>query len=489
MKPESSLSQRVAKGGVWVFTLRLLEKGLGLIKLVILARLLAPHDFGLFGIALLAMSTLETFSQTGFQTALIQKKEDITQYLDTAWTISVIRAIILFVILFFSASYVALFFDTPQASLIIKVIGISMLLGGFTNIGTVFFQKELKFNKQFIYRFSTALAEFVVVISAALAFRNVWAFVYGSLAGGVTGLVAGYVIHPYRPRFRFDLNKAKELFGFGKWLFGSSIVIFLVTQGDDAFVGKALGATMLGFYQIAFRIANMPSSEFTGMIGRVTFPAYSKLQAVPQQLREAYLRTMNFSTFLSIPFAGGIIVLAPQFTQTFLGEKWLPIITPIQILAISGLFRSIAGTGSAMFNAIGKPKLDFKMNITRLVVIVLSIYPLTKIWGISGTSLSVLFGIIVACFIWVRASIKETKTSSGDYFATILPPTIGTIIMCGIIVYILKTIAFTDEQWLVLLMSIMLGVLGYVGTMFFIEKKSRYNVLHDIKVMVKNLYE
>ena len=171
-KPETSLSQRVAKGGMWVFALRGLEKGLGLIRLVILARLLAPHDFGLFGIALLAMSTLETFSQTGFQTALIQKKGDITQYLDTAWTVSVIRAVILFVILFFSAPYVAHFFNTPEASLIIKIIGISMLIGGFSNIGTVFFQKELEFNKQFIYRLSTTLAEFVVVISAALLLQS-----------------------------------------------------------------------------------------------------------------------------------------------------------------------------------------------------------------------------------------------------------------------------------------------------------------------------
>jgi len=480
MKAETSLSQRVARGGMWVFALRLLEKGLGLIRLVILARLLAPHDFGLFGIALLAMSTLETFSQTGFQTALVQKKGNIADYLDTAWTVSVIRGFILFILVLLAAPYVALFFNTPKASLIIQVIGVSMFLRGLTNIGIVYFQKELEFNRQFIYRLSTTLVEFVVVISAALILKSVWALAFGMLAGSLTGLVASYLIHPYRPHFMLDLSKAKELFGFGKWVFGSSIVIFLVTQGDDAFVGKLLSATMLGFYQIAFRIANMPSSEFTGMIGRVAFPAYSKLQAVPQQLREAYLRTMSFSTFLSIPFAGGIIVLAPQFTQIFLGEKWLPIITPLQILAISGLFRSIAGTGGAMFNAIGKPKLDFKMNITRLVVIVLSIYPLTKIWGISG--------IIAACFIWLRASIKEINTSSGDYFATLLPPTVGTIAMCGIIVYTLKATTFVNNQLLVLLMSIISGVLVYLGTMVFIEKKSKYNVLQDIKVMVKNLY-
>jgi O-antigen/teichoic acid export membrane protein len=109
---------------MWVFALRVLDKGLGLIRLVILARLLAPNDFGLFGIALLAMSALETFSQTGFQTALVQKQGDITPYLDNAWTVSVIRGTFLFIILFLSAPYIALFFNTPEASPIIQVIGV-----------------------------------------------------------------------------------------------------------------------------------------------------------------------------------------------------------------------------------------------------------------------------------------------------------------------------------------------------------------------------
>jgi len=169
---EEPLSHRVVKGGFWVFALRITKQLFYLIRLIILARILAPHDFGLLGIAMLTMMTLETFSQTGFQAALIQKKENIDAYLNSAWTVGIIRGFILFIILYFIAPYVSIFFKTPQAELIIRVIGLSILIQAFTNIGVIYFQKELEFNKQFVYQLTGTLADFVVAVSAAFLLRS-----------------------------------------------------------------------------------------------------------------------------------------------------------------------------------------------------------------------------------------------------------------------------------------------------------------------------
>jgi len=244
--PGETLSQRTVRSGFWVFLLRIAQQLFNLGRLVILARILAPHDFGLMGIALLTMATIDTFSQTGFQTALIQKKEDIKSYLDAAWTVLILRGLILFTILYLIAPYVAIFFNTPEARPIIQVIGFTVLFQAFTNIGVIYFQKELEFNKQFIYQFAGTLADFVVAVSAVLILRNVWALVFGLLAGNFARFVVSYLMHPYKPHLSSDLWKAKELFGFGKWILGSSILIFLITQGDDIFVGKLLGTTALG---------------------------------------------------------------------------------------------------------------------------------------------------------------------------------------------------------------------------------------------------
>jgi O-antigen/teichoic acid export membrane protein len=131
-------TKKAAKGGYWVIALRGFSRAFRVAKLVILARILAPEDFGLMGIALLVMSTVEAFSQTGFQFALVQKKKDIEEYLNTAWTVMILRGIILFAILFIVAPYVAIFFNEPAAKSVIQVSGISILFQAFTIIGIIY---------------------------------------------------------------------------------------------------------------------------------------------------------------------------------------------------------------------------------------------------------------------------------------------------------------------------------------------------------------
>jgi O-antigen/teichoic acid export membrane protein len=449
--------------------------------------LLTPYDFGLLGIAMLAIYTLETFSQTGLSHALIQRRDKVESFLDTAWTISVLRGLVLFIILFLSAPLIAKFFDSPQSTLVIRVIALSTLLSGFKNIGILFFQRELEFHKQFFYELPVTLVDLGVAVTLAFILRNVWALVWAALAASFTSLFFSYVLQPYRPRFKLQKDKFYKLFGYGKWVLGSSVVIFFAAQGDDAFLAKILGVAALGLYQMAFTIGNYPASEITGVVSKVVFPAYARLQTFPQKLKEAYLRTITLVTLMSIPLSGGIITLGPKFTRLFLGEKWLQIITPLQILALSGMFRSIAGTGGAIFNAIGKPKLDFRMNIVRLIVIILSIYPLTMTYGISGTCLSVLLGIISACFVWLYASIRETNTTYKDYLAIIFPPVMGTIFMCGIVVTVLRVDNYIEKDLLTFLIAIIIGAISYFGMMILIEKNLNYHGLQVLKDVYNTL--
>ena len=473
-KSGESLSQRVVRGGAWVFALRITGRAFGLIRLVILARILAPHDFGLMGIALLTMATLDTFSQTGFHAALIQKKNNTDSYLNAAWTVLVLRGLFLFGILFFIAPYAAIFFKAPQAKLIIQVIGLSVLLQAFTNIGVIYFRKELQFNKQFLYQLSGTLADFIVAISAVLILRSVWALVFGLLAGNVARFIASYLIHPYKPRLTSDLGKAKELFGFGKWVLGSSILIFLITQGDDIFVGKLLGTAALGFYQMAYLISNMPATEITHVISQVTFPAYSKLQDNIPRLREAYLKFFQVTAFLSFPIAGLIFVLASDFTKLFLGDKWMPMVPAMQVLVFAGLVRSIAATPGKIFHAIGKPEIDTKLQIVRLSVLAVLIYPFTIKWEILGTSIVVFFSIFVSSIGFSFMALKITKCKIEEYGKMIIFPLISGIIMV-LSILLLKTCVNIATSWWFLLFATV-GVLTYFGTVYLLDRFLNYGM-------------
>ena len=466
--PEKSLSQRAVRSGAWVFLLRVIQQLFSLARLMILARILAPHDFGLMGIALLSMATLETFSQTGFQQALIQKKHDIKPYLDSAWTFLILRGVILFAILYLIAPYAATFFDAPEAKPIIQVIGLSVIFQAFTNIGVIHFQKELEFNKQFTYQLSGTLTDFVVAIAAVLILGNVWALVFGLLAGKAAMLVVSYLIHPYRPHLSFDIGKVKELFGYGRWIFGSTVLVFLVTQGDDILVGKILGITALGFYQMAYLISNLPATEITHLISQVTFPVYSKIQDDIPRLKDAYLKILQLTTFISFPIAGLIFILAPDFTMIFLGEKWMPMVPAMQILVFAGLVRSIAATTGPIFYAVGKPRIDTKWQIVRLFVIAVLIYPFTIKWDILGASFVVFLSIFISNLGFSFSAIKITGCGTKNF---IKPLVLSLIIGIAVImpILILKFVINTTEI-LGFVSVIAIGFLICLGMAYLVDK-------------------
>lgn len=491
-KPDESLSKKVVKGGFWVLTLRGFNQLFAIARLIILARLLAPSDFGLMGTALLAMSTLEAFTETGFQRALVQKKKNIKEYLDTAWTASILRGVILFAILFWTAPYVAIFFKAPEAKTIIQVIGFSILLQSFANIGVVYFHKELQFGKQSIYQASGTLADFLVAVSAAYMLKNAWALVLGLLAGNLVKCIVSYIMHPYRPSLNLELRKARELFGYGKWILGSTVLIFIGAYIDKVCVGKLLGAAALGFYQMAYRISNAPATEITYVIGIVAFPAYSKIQDRQATLRQAYFQMMRLTTSISIPIAIGIVFLASNFTRLFLGERWLPMVPVMQILAAAGLIKSIISTGSPLFVGAGRPNFEFYMQFTRGLIIIIGIYPLTIYMGIPGAALCVILSVVGMLIIWYPFSQNITKASWDKYANTLGPPLFSSLFMAGSIC--LSRLHWNPiQQPPILAVSVFIGIsiisiLVYMAVMYALQLcYHNFDIVGDVRLVYKSL--
>jgi O-antigen/teichoic acid export membrane protein len=437
------------------------------------------------GIALLAMSTLEVFSQPGIERALVQKKGDIKGYLDTAWVVLAARGIVISVLLIISAPLVATFFHSPNVVLIIQVVAISQLLNGLTNIGVVYFQKELEFKKQFIYQLSGTIADVVVAVSLAFILRNVWAIVYGLLAGSAVRIVMSYIVHPYRPGLNFDLKKAKELFEFGGWIFVSSILVFLLTQGDDALVGKVLGTTALGFYIMAYRLSNTPATEIAHMVSHVSFPAYSKLQDDLQRLKDAYLKVVKAVTFASIPLAGAIFILAPEFTKIFLGEKWMPMVPAMRVLCIFGAVRSIQNTFGALFNGIGKPEINTKLGATQLLIMIALIYPLTIKWGILGTALATVIPIFICLFLGMRELKNILEFKYNNFCNIIFLPLIATSTFCFALSMI-RNFSWYKSNLIYFFTLLNLGIVLYFTIIYSVDKIFKYGLFNEISKLHKS---
>ena len=418
---------------MWSFLLNGLNRALSLVRTVVLARLLAPEDFGLFGITMLALSALQRFSQTGFDAALIQKRAETREDLDTAWVVQIGRGLLLGAILVVAAPQVAAFFEEPGAADLMRALAVVSVASGVQNVGVVYLRKELEFHRHFVFRLAGTLADLAAAVTAAVVLRSAWALLVGLVAGRVVRTVASYVIHPYRPRFRFDMERARELFGFGKYITAPSIVLFLLTEGDDALVGKVLGAAPLGLYQIAYRFSNAAATEITHVISDVTFPAYSRLQDRPERMNTGLRRTLGFTAFLSLPLAGFLGVLAPQLTGVFLGANWLPMVPAMQVMCLFGAMRAVGATFGPVYRAVGRVDVPLKISAVQLAVLAAIVYPLTVRWGILGTAAAITAAMSVSIVATSLMICRVTGLGAFQLYRPVMPPLAAVLAAVGLV--------------------------------------------------------
>ena len=485
--PDGSLGERTVKSGIWASATKVTSRGLSLLALVILARLLDPSDFGLMGIALLSLTGLKQFSQLGLNTALIQhQSDDVDEYLDTAWTMQVVRGVVLAAILAAAAPFVAGFFDMPRATPILRAIALSPLLYGFWNPGVIYFRKSLEFHKNFAFEASGAVMRFVVSVGYALAYPSVWALVFGYLTADVVRLFVSYLLHDHRPRPALDLTYARELFGYGKWITGTGMLYYLFNQGDDVVVGWLLAASALGFYQVAYQLSNSPATEVTHVISAVIFPMFSKIQTDTDRLRTAFFRTLRIVTLVSFPMAVGILAVARPFVAGIMGEQWLPMVTTIQILAVFGLARSFGATFGTVFKAVGRPDLTTKLQFFNVVLLAAFIFPATDAYGIEGAAAAVLAAYLIKVVVGAHLLVGTVETTYGRLFRTFLYPFAASATMGVAVVAVGEWFPLQSETIeFVLLVGI--GIGAYLVAIVVIDRMSTWGIRNEMATVVRTV--
>lgn len=457
--PGDKLGERAIHGGIWATFLNFIDRGLQSGRLILLAILLGPSEIGLYGISLLVISTADQLLNLNLKETLIQRgEEDIDSFLDTAWVINLSRGVGLAIIIILMSPTIADLFADPRVTPIVRVIALSLLLRGCFNPAVVYFRKDIEFQKEFVYKLSGSLPNFVVAVAAGYYLRSVWALIFGILAGNALQLLASYVLIDYRPRWSFDSSKATQLMDIGKWLWATTIIGFLTLSFDDMFVGWYLGAASLGFYQVAFRLANAPASEVTSVISSVVLPMYSKLQEDRERLQIAFYSSMRLVMLIAVPMAIGIALVAKEFTLLIFGPEWSTMVPAMQIIAISSLIHAIIGMGGALFVAHGSPDWKFRVNAVRFGLILVTVWPLTELYGIAGVALSITIGLLGALPIWFYKTREITGLSYEKYSKSFGIPLFSSLLM-ALPVWWVKSVSIVG-----LVLAIILGVMVYAIT-------------------------
>ncbi|MFC6721140.1 lipopolysaccharide biosynthesis protein [Halobacteriaceae archaeon SHR40] len=487
LTPSGSVLQRSVKSGVWVSVMNISLRFTQVLMLIILARLLPPEAFGLVGIALLTVSAMRRFTKIGLNAALIRQKEkNVDEYLDTTWSLEAGRALLIFGILFLAAPYIAQFFSEPEATSIIRVLALGPVLKGIQNPGIVYFRKDLEYHKEFIYKSSGGVTQLIVGVGYALISPTVWALVAASVARPAVQTGLSYVLHGYRPWPALKIDAAKELINYGKWITGANIVQFLSSEGDDAFVGWFLSATALGFYQYAYRLADLPPREVSGVVAEITFPAYSQLQDNMEELQSALVQTTRMLSFVVFPMAFGVVLVAPSFVPVVLGDEWTPMITTLQILAMYGLMHGITRHVGSVWKTLDRPDFMVYAGLIRISLMAIFILPATARWGINGTAL-VVTGIYIFPMlpidIYITARLTEMR--SIRLYKEYLYPFIAALTMFGTLWYARTLVDVPPIVELVVLIPA--GAVVYIAVSALLEWQFDWGVEEIVRTVAKGM--
>jgi len=270
-----NLKQKTIRSFKWLFLAKISQKALSFITFVILARILEPSVFGLFALAFVVIDGLGMFQSLGIDSALIQRKDKIEKAADTAFFIFPVVGIILFLVLYFFAPFASIMLKEPSLTPVIRVLGLFYIIKCFSRVPSTLYVKNLDFKTKTLIEITADLFYSITAVILAINKFGVFSLVYAYLLKQVIILIGFWRFCPWRPRLEFDWHIAKELIHFGKFIFGASLIWFLVGNLDRAIIGRLLGTAMLGYYALAFNIANLTSTHLTRLISQVMFCCWS----------------------------------------------------------------------------------------------------------------------------------------------------------------------------------------------------------------------
>lgn len=470
-----SIKHKVFRGIFWVALGGIATEGAKFISKIILARILAPEDFGLMATVLFITACFGLFQEGGFESALVQTNGDVNKASEVVFLVTPFIGLGLSFLLFSVSGLIAAYYAEPRLLIILKLVSPLFLIASLRSVPSGLLERNMDFKKKIPAELFSVAG--YVAISLTLGSRGfgVWSLIGGYMASIFIMTCAVWIIVPWRPRFLFDIRVAKSLFHFGKHLVGIGILAFLLMQGDIAFIGKYLGHTALGFYSMAYTFGNITTFQITNMISRVTYPAFSAVQADKERLRFFFLSTIKYTMFIILPVTAGIFGLADTIPR-ILGSRWDLAIFPqaLRILCIFSFFRSLHIVSGILLMSVGKPYFLTKALIGELAAFVFLVYPLTKALYIAGTALTMAC-ILASASIWLlNVCLSITGIRWKDVFDSIKVSFSASVIM-GSILFSLGAILKHMNPFIQLFLLSLIGAGIYLAFMISTERASIIN--------------
>ena len=426
-----SILSKTARGAGWTIGWRMSTRILGVMSTLILARLLVPADFGLVALAtgfaqgLLALSTL------GIDEAVIRHPAATREVYDTAFTINLIRGLATALLVAGCAWPAAAFFNEPRLVPILLVLAACSLITAFENIGTIEFRRDFLFHQEFRLLVAPRLAAIAVTITVALLWRTHWALVAGVATGQILGTGMGYVMHPYRPRL--GLSAWRQLAAFSFWSWAISMAIIVRDRVDSFVIGRSLGLTQVGVYTVAGEIALMPTHELASPLSRACFSGFAAATRAGADTALVCLRILGSMSFVMLPVAAGIsLVAAPAVILAF-GPAWAEAIVPVRILGWVGAALVLGTVTSTLLSAHGLLRPALVINLLAMAVRIAAALALVGPYGLTGVAVAHALTILLENVAYATVTFRHFGIRGMDFLARTWRAVLATLLMAAVL--------------------------------------------------------
>ncbi|MBU0467603.1 MAG: MOP flippase family protein [Candidatus Omnitrophica bacterium] len=469
-KPEN-LSKRAAKGAAWGLISNVTVSAISFLSTAILARLLEPKDFGLFGMAMIVTGVVRLFGDFGLSAALVHKKEIDNEYLSTAFWINVAAGLALAVVSIIVAPFASMFFKQPEVKWILIWFSGTFILAGLSSVHKTLLYREIRMKHIAIIEIGCRIARVIVIlITAFLGFRF-WSILIGVIVEGVLKTIAVIVSVNWRPNFIFCKKKFHELFHFGRNLYLQSFLSYFTQNMDFIITGKLLGAQMLGFYQFSYNLPHLVKSYMQDSVGPVAFPVFCKVQDDNERLMRGFLKAVKCISIITFPLMAGLFVCADDFIVVVYSSKWLLSVEPLKILCLSAALASVHTIMPSIFNSQGRPDIGLKWNLVKLPLTVVAIVIGGHINGILGIAYA-MFTIEVLSVAMPFIAVRLIKQKFRTYVLALLPSIISSTVMVFLILLFRAFIALPPGMNILrLALEFLVGVSTYSLIIIIVFKK------------------
>lgn len=459
IKMSENLKSKTQKGLVWSFIEQFASLGVQFLFSIILARLLSPEDYGVIAMPLVFLAIAQCFIDSGFYGALIRKPDLTEEDLSTAFYFNIVVGVICYLVLYFTSPYIADFYNTPILSNLLKVTALATLFNPLCAVQQAILTRKINFKTQAIVSLSGAIVSGVIGLTMAYNGFGVWSLVCQQVGGYFIRTLLLWLLGKWKPKRTWSWESFHYLWGFGSKMLASGLLDTIYNNIYPLIIGKFFSAKDLGDYTRAQQFSNLPSTNMTSVLKRVTLPVLSTIQNDNERLARNYRKILRLSAFIIFPLMMMLSAIADPLVRVLLTDKWEGCIILLQIMCFALMWYPIHAINLNLLTVKGRSDLFFRLEVYKKIIgvfVMLVTVPLGIIWMVAGGIVCSMISLIINTYYTGKIINVGYIKQMGD-----LMPILGLSFVLWIVIHVAMFCA--SNLYIKLFVGICTGSFVYIS--------------------------